>query len=295
MTAAVRAAGADDTTTVERVTPSVLVLVQLPEGSALRAFLGTPEGVAAFVGADYGVQVAEDGNSVIFKENDITLAIYSAYQADYFAILAYDIHRLAGMSEEDAAALLQSAPVAAGPTVYGVTSDMDAQVLGAGLAAAFPGFNFANLEVCAVTLADPYAVGACGGSRYLTGDHCHPQCIDGYAAANTPTITCGGNGAFSLPTPACVDIDECASSDANKCVDNAHCQNTPGAYTCSCPAGYLLAEDGFTCNNIDECAAATDPCGGHGQCVDTNGGYQCTCDAGFVETDGACVGMLTAG
>ena len=33
-----------------------------------------------------------------------------------------------------------------------------------------------------------------------------------------------------------------------------------GSYDCDCNPGYRLASDGFTCNDIDECADNSDGC-----------------------------------
>lgn len=43
------------------------------------------------------------------------------------------------------------------------------------------------------------------------------------------------------------DVNECSDSAANGCYNNAHCTNTQGSYTCSCPANYRLKGDGKTC------------------------------------------------
>lgn len=59
----------------------------------------------------------------------------------------------------------------------------------------------------------------------------------------------------------CPDIDECATGTAS-CDSNATCANTPGAYTCTCEAGYT--GDGYTCEALDSggCGCrATDPRG----------------------------------
>ena len=40
-----------------------------------------------------------------------------------------------------------------------------------------------------------------------------------------------------------VDIDECLSSPCNHT-----CTNTPGSFKCSCNDGYVLDDDGSTCN-----------------------------------------------
>ena len=41
-----------------------------------------------------------------------------------------------------------------------------------------------------------------------------------------------------------IDIDECFAGTDN-CSDI--CNNTAGSYTCSCPTGYRLLDDGITC------------------------------------------------
>ena len=46
------------------------------------------------------------------------------------------------------------------------------------------------------------------------------------------------NGMFVI-----IDIDEC--TDANPCDVNADCQNTPGAFICTCNSGFT--GDGLTC------------------------------------------------
>ena len=42
-----------------------------------------------------------------------------------------------------------------------------------------------------------------------------------------------------------VDVDECASNEANECDPNALCTNTEGSYVCRCENGY--AGDGKNC------------------------------------------------
>lgn len=54
----------------------------------------------------------------------------------------------------------------------------------------------------------------------------------------------------------CEDIDECALTGKEKVCENATCKNTPGAYECTCNAGYKPKyTDDITsdCDDIDEC------------------------------------------
>ena len=46
-----------------------------------------------------------------------------------------------------------------------------------------------------------------------------------------------------------IDIDEC-ELDTDGC--HQQCINTPGSFMCNCSDGYLLNEDGFTCDGNTE-------------------------------------------
>lgn len=57
---------------------------------------------------------------------------------------------------------------------------------------------------------------------------------------------------FVKHVPLCFspDIDECALAAVTglqACQANAECRNSPGSFTCSCPAGYVMALDGQGC------------------------------------------------
>ncbi|XP_059143588.1 uncharacterized protein LOC131930938 [Physella acuta] len=52
----------------------------------------------------------------------------------------------------------------------------------------------------------------------------------------------------------CEDINECESDEYNHCSNKFGCVNTNGSYTCSCPAGFKLDNDGRSCI---ECAGDT--------------------------------------
>merc|ERR1712113_294387 len=96
---------------------------------------------------------------------------------------------------------------------------------------------------------------------------------------------------------ACEDIDECAvGTSATEIVDCGvgTCLNTDGSYTCDCPAGYVLSDNGLTCVDEDECTVGSDTCDSY-KCINTEGSFICDCadpeicPAGTSETAAACV------
>ena len=72
------------------------------------------------------------------------------------------------------------------------------------------------------------------------------------------------------------------------------CSNNDGNtnVTCSCREGYTLAEDGYSCVDIDECALKYREGGCHQRCTNTAGSYQCFCKPGFrlAENGRDCIG-----
>ena len=62
------------------------------------------------------------------------------------------------------------------------------------------------------------------------------------------------------------------------CDYNAHCEAQGGTdYTCTCNAGYR--GDGYTCEDLNECANS--PCPYNGICENSAGSYRCYCDSGY--------------
>ncbi len=61
------------------------------------------------------------------------------------------------------------------------------------------------------------------------------------------------------------------------------CTAEGDSYQCACDAGYQSApgEGGETCVDVDECAAATDPCAPGGTCDNRDGSYACLCEPGY--------------
>ena len=45
-----------------------------------------------------------------------------------------------------------------------------------------------------------------------------------------------------------LDVDECAMNSTNNCSVNADCENTEGAFLCTCRSGF--AGDGKSCTGI---------------------------------------------
>ncbi|KAL5261326.1 hypothetical protein ACHWQZ_G007127 [Mnemiopsis leidyi] len=72
--------------------------------------------------------------------------------------------------------------------------------------------------------------------------------------------------------------------DVNECEHNnggcSHiCLNSQGSFTCHCPRGYNLGDNGLTCIDIDECAIGRARCSS--VCINTPGSYYCGCEPGF--------------
>lgn len=64
------------------------------------------------------------------------------------------------------------------------------------------------------------------------------------------------------------DIDECslaAVSGLQACQGDVLCINSPGSFTCSCPTGYIMAQNGQSCVGED---------GVSGSCACDHGGQQ---------------------
>ncbi|CAL5386752.1 unnamed protein product [Camellia sinensis] len=73
-------------------------------------------------------------------------------------------------------------------------------------------------------------------TSYACGDHSDcSEAKDGNGYICKCSKGYEGNAYLS---DGCKDIDECANSTLNQCVDGNRCVNTPGNYTCSCSKGY---------------------------------------------------------
>ena len=75
----------------------------------------------------------------------------------------------------------------------------------------------------------------------------------------------------------CVDVNECDSSELEDC--DHYCHNTIGSYVCSCYPGYILAPDGTSCSDKNECYISNGGCSHI--CLNNDGSYTCACPVGF--------------
>ena len=105
----------------------------------------------------------------------------------------------------------------------------------------------------------------------------------------------GARGCGGSPDPAvCTSDSMCAAGyacNAGECVAKPRactvnnggceqgCRDWSGGHECSCYAGYDLADNGRSCENIDECSS--DPCENGGTCIDGLNSYSCQCPAGW--------------
>ncbi|XP_072530508.1 adhesion G protein-coupled receptor E2-like [Salminus brasiliensis] len=112
-------------------------------------------------------------------------------------------------------------------------------------------------------------------------------CKDGFIPSNGEKMFKADQGV------KCVDANECEDNQGI-CGVNSVCNNTPGSYYCTCKDGFILsngkeiftADQGFKCEDYDECKKHKDICGDNSECTNTVGSYFCTCKDGFVPSNG---------
>lgn len=67
---------------------------------------------------------------------------------------------------------------------------------------------------------------------------------------DSQTFTCRCKEGFLGDGKQCSDYNECTTTDASKrhkCSANSQCINLPGTYRCDCLPGYVMSDDGYTC------------------------------------------------
>ncbi|XP_028171895.1 low-density lipoprotein receptor-related protein 4-like isoform X3 [Ostrinia furnacalis] len=80
------------------------------------------------------------------------------------------------------------------------------------------------------------------------------------------------------------DEEKCPTK--RKCTQDDKCERDcittfDGLLACACPLGFLLADDGYSCRDIDECMYEQDPVCSQ-TCSNTVGSFQCGCMTGYI-------------
>lgn len=84
-----------------------------------------------------------------------------------------------------------------------------------------------------------------------------------------------------------MDIDECKTR-TDRCHPSSLCQNHVGGFSCQCPIGYRMTNNGV-CIDINECTERnTTLCSPDASCLNKPGSYECECKDGFVGDGFSC-------
>ena len=108
------------------------------------------------------------------------------------------------------------------------------------------------------------------------------QCFDSSVICESHEICHNTNTSHYCGCPAGYEfnnIDHC--SDIDECKDYTNCQhycvNTEASFYCACNEGYKLSDNGYDCEDINECQEGNGGC--EFGCENTIGSYQCYCEA----------------
>lgn len=123
--------------------------------------------------------------------------------------------------------------------------------------------------------------------------------IDGGVCVNGPgTSSCAcGSGWVGDGNPAgtgCFNLDECTLG-ADNCAVIATCADTPGSFTCTCPANFYTENNGVSCPDQNECipgplpGVGTEDCDLDASCTNVAGSFLCTCNTGYIGNGTSCV------
>ena len=109
------------------------------------------------------------------------------------------------------------------------------------------------------------------------------QCFDSSVICESHEICHNTNISHYCGCPAGYEFNNIGHcSDVNDCIDYTSCQhtcvNTEGSFHCACNEGYRLSDNGYDCEDINECQEEIGEC--EYGCRNTIGSYQCYCEVG---------------
>ncbi|KAF6016505.1 hypothetical protein EB796_025191 [Bugula neritina] len=112
---------------------------------------------------------------------------------------------------------------------------------------------------------------------------------DHYCSNTVGGFSCSCRSGYYLSSngSSCINRNECELELTNQCDPlNGNCTDITDpedgqlGYLCGCNSGYVLSEDGFTCNDLNECSL--EDRGGCSQgCSNSKGSYTCYCGNGY--------------
>ncbi|XP_036364063.1 fibrillin-1 isoform X2 [Octopus sinensis] len=147
-------------------------------------------------------------------------------------------------------------------------------------------------QICVNTVGSSYCACSHGFKLKPNTKNCTDinECEDNYICDD---VCVNNNGSFECfcnktgfilhsNRRSCIDINECF---LNRSICHQACENTQGSYRCYCMTGYTLSEDGYTCQDVDECASNKTHGCSH-ICINIPGSYQCDCPSGYQVSSG---------
>ncbi|XP_075720634.1 thrombomodulin-like [Rhinoderma darwinii] len=100
---------------------------------------------------------------------------------------------------------------------------------------------------------------------------CENECVE---ESDTAKCKCPSGSELKADHRSCTK-----PCDPSPCSQHCALVSDPPGFQCMCSEGYIIAADGKTCEDIDDCAASPYICEHH--CTNTFGGFVCDCKPGF--------------